>query len=52
MTLLYTIAPVYVTVGIPTFLHAYFDIAMGLLQTYIFCVLSLSFIGAAAGTSE
>jgi F-type H+-transporting ATPase subunit a len=49
ITLLYQL-PAYILVGIPTVLHAYFDLIAGLLQTYIFCVLSLSFIGEAAAT--
>ena len=33
---------------LPVAVHAYFDLFSGLLQTYIFCVLSLTFIGSAA----
>jgi len=50
--LIYGIAPVFMRVGIPVALHLYFDFAMGLLQAYIFTVLSLYFIGNMAGTSE
>lgn len=50
--LIYGIAPVFVRFGIPVALHMYFDIAMGVLQAYIFTVLSLYFIGNMAGTSE
>lgn len=52
MGLLYNMAPWFVRIGVPVPLHAYFDLAMGALQAYIFTVLGLSFIGAAAGTSE
>ena len=50
--LIYGIAPVFIRFGVPVALHLYFDFAMGLLQTYIFTVLSLYFIGTMAGTSE
>ena len=46
MSLLYLV-PV-VRFGIPAVLHFYFDIFAGVLQAFIFCVLSLSFIRVAA----
>lgn len=46
MSLIYS-APVYLRFVIPAALHAYFDLFTGVLQTYIFCVLSLTFIGGA-----
>jgi len=52
MTILYTIGPWFIQIGLPAALHAYFDLAMGVLQAYIFTVLSLSFIGAMAGTAN
>jgi len=52
MSLLYNLAPVYVRFVIPAALHAYFDLFSGALQTYIFCVLGLTFIGAAAAAEE
>jgi F-type H+-transporting ATPase subunit a len=52
LTLLYGIAPPFVHFVIPAFLHAYFDVAMGLLQAFIFTVLSLSFIGTSVGSTE
>lgn len=48
MTLVYSLVPVFLQFGIPAVLHAYFDLLMGALQTYIFCVLSLMFIRGAA----
>ena len=48
LTLVYTLTPVYVRFVIPAALHAYFDLISGALQTYIFCVLSFSFIKGAA----
>jgi len=47
VSLIYSL-PIYFRFVIPTVLHAYFDLFTGALQTYIFCVLSLTFIGAAA----
>lgn len=44
MSLIYTIAPIFVRFGIPAALHMYFDLLIGALQTYIFCILSLMFI--------
>jgi F-type H+-transporting ATPase subunit a len=52
MTLIYMLMPVVLGFGIPVVLHAYFDIFVGLLQTFIFCALSLSFIGAASVSEE
>ena len=49
LTLIYTLPPVPFRFGLPVVLHAYFDLISGFLQTYIFCVLSLSFISGAAG---
>lgn len=48
MTLIYSITPIFVRFGLPAFLHAYFDLITGALQTYIFCILSLMFIRGAA----
>jgi len=48
MSLIYSIAPVYTHFVVPVFLHAYFDLFAGVLQTYIFVTLSLSFICGAA----
>jgi F-type H+-transporting ATPase subunit a len=47
MTMIYTLPPMIFRFGIPAVLHAYFDLALGALQTYIFCVLSLMFIRGA-----
>ncbi len=43
MGLFYTL-PAYVKVGIPAALHIYFDVFAGFLQTFIFVMLSMSFI--------
>jgi F-type H+-transporting ATPase subunit a len=52
MTIFYSLTPWFVQIAIPAALHAYFDLVAALLQTYIFTVLSLSFIGAMAETTE
>ena len=51
MTIIYSM-PVYFRFVIPVPLHVYFDVAIGALQTYIFCMLSMSFIRNAALTGE
>ncbi len=43
MGLVYTL-PAYLKVGIPAALHIYFDVFAGFLQTFIFVMLSMSFI--------
>lgn len=48
MSLLYGLTPLFIQLGLPVFLHAYFDIFMGVLQTYVFCALSLAFVGSAS----
>ena len=52
MSLLYNLAPVPLRLGFPVPLHLFFDLAVGLLQAFIFTVLSLAFIGGAAAGSE
>ena len=44
MGLLYGLLPVIATSwGIPSFLHVYFDIFSGAIQTYVFCMLTMTF---------
>ena len=52
MSLIYALFPVFVTFLVPAFLHAYFDLFSGILQTYIFCTLSMTFIAGAAAVAE
>jgi len=52
MTLIYSITPVFTRFVLPAALHVYFDIFAGVLQTYIFCTLSLSFIAASAQVAD
>jgi len=52
LSLLYGLAPFVLRIALPIPLHMYFDLAAGALQAFIFTVLSLTFIGIAAGKSE
>jgi len=52
MALIYALFPAFVTFLIPSFLHAYFDLFSGVLQTYIFVTLSMTFIAGAAEVAE
>ncbi|MFV0520321.1 MAG: F0F1 ATP synthase subunit A [Lachnospirales bacterium] len=44
MALIYSMLPKVLTYGPPAVLHLYFDVFAGLLQSYIFVILSMSFI--------
>ena len=50
ITMFYTLTPKYVQFVLPVALHAFFDVFYAILQAYIFCVLSLTFIGNMAAT--
>ena len=52
MSLLYAMAPIFARFILPAALHAYFDLFAGVLQTYIFVTLSLSFIAGSAEVAE
>ena len=52
MSLVYTMFPPLLKFVIPAALHVYFDLFAGVLQTYIFCTLSMSFIGSASELPE
>ena len=52
MSLLYSMAPLVARFVFPAALHVYFDLFAGVLQTYIFVTLSLSFIGGATEVAE
>ena len=43
--LIYGLMPWFGTLIFPAALHAYFDLFAGVIQAYIFCILSMSFIG-------
>jgi len=52
MSLIYALFPVFAMFVIPAALHAYFDLFSGVLQTYIFVTLSMTFISGAAEVAE
>ncbi len=48
LTLYYSLTPLFVQIGIPSLLHAFFDVIFGALQTYIFVIISLMYVKGAA----
>ena len=48
LTLYYGLTPLFVQFGIPVFLHAFFDVIFGAIQTYIFVIISLMYVSGAA----
>ena len=52
LSLMYSITPLFARLLLPLALHAYFDVFAGVLQTFIFCAVSLSFIGASSATEQ
>ena len=49
--LLYSMAPIFLRFIVPIPLHAYFDLFSGAIQTYVFCMLSMTFVGASISDS-
>ncbi|MCL2368733.1 MAG: F0F1 ATP synthase subunit A, partial [Oscillospiraceae bacterium] len=52
LTMFYSLTPLLLRLVLPIALHVYFDVFSGVLQTYIFCAISLSFIGATSPSTE
>lgn len=48
LTLYYSLTPLFVQIGIPSLLHAFFDVVFGAIQTYIFVIISLMYVKSAA----
>ncbi|MGN0244217.1 MAG: F0F1 ATP synthase subunit A [Lachnospiraceae bacterium] len=44
MALWYGLLPFFVKIGVPSFLHAYFDLFSGAIQTYVFTMLTMVFV--------
>ena len=44
MGLLYCMMPIFVKIGIPSFLHVYCDLFSGCIQTYVFCMLTMVYV--------
>ncbi|NLG02648.1 MAG: F0F1 ATP synthase subunit A [Clostridia bacterium] len=51
LALFYGLLPIFVKVGIPGALHLYFDLFSGAIQTYVFCMLTMTYITDAIGES-
>ena len=44
MALYYGMLPIFAKIGVPSALHAYFDLFSGAIQTYVFCMLTMTFV--------
>lgn len=44
MALIYGLIPVFCRFGIPSVLHVYFDLFAGAIQTYVFCMLTMTYV--------
>ena len=49
LALYYGLLPIFVKVGIPSALHLYFDLFSGAIQTYVFCMLTMTYVTDAIG---
>lgn len=49
MALFYGMLPIFVKIGIPSVLHIYFDLFSGAIQTYVFAMLTMTYIADAIG---
>lgn len=49
LALVYGLLPIFVKIGIPAVLHAYLDIFSGAIQTYVFCMLTMTYVTDAIG---
>ncbi len=49
LALFYGLLPIFVKIGIPAALHLYFDLFSGAIQTYVFCMLTMTYITDAIG---
>ncbi len=49
MALYYGMLPIFAKIGIPSALHVYFDLFSGAIQTYVFCMLTITFIADKRG---
>ncbi len=44
MALYYGMLPIFAKIGVPSALHVYFDLFSGAIQTYVFCMLTMTFV--------
>ena len=49
LALVYGLLPIFVKIGVPAVLHAYLDIFSGAIQTYVFCMLTMTYVTDAIG---
>lgn len=49
LSLVYSLLPIFVKIGIPSVLHIYFDLFSGAIQTYVFCMLTMTYVTDAIG---
>ncbi len=52
MALYYGMLPWFAKLGVPSALHVYFDMFSGAIQTYVFCMLTITFVADKRGVSE
>ncbi len=52
MALIYSLLPIFVKIGIPSVLHVYFDLFSGAIQTYVFTMLTMTYVSDAIGDAE
>jgi F-type H+-transporting ATPase subunit a len=52
MALYYGMLPWFAKLGVPAALHTYFDIFSGAIQTYVFCMLTVTFVANKRGDAE
>lgn len=52
MALIYGLLPIFLKLGIPSFLHVYFDIFSGAIQTYVFCMLTMVYVSDKMAAEE
>lgn len=50
LSLVYSLLPLFVKIGVPALLHIYFDLFSGAIQTYVFCMLTMTYVADATGT--
>ncbi|HHU07153.1 MAG TPA: F0F1 ATP synthase subunit A [Clostridiaceae bacterium] len=48
LTLYYALTPWLVQIGVPALFHAFFDVVIGFIQTYIFVIISLMYVSEAS----
>lgn len=52
MALYYGMLPWFAKIGIPAALHGYFDLFSGAIQTYVFCILTITFVTNKRGVNS